>query len=382
MKKPIHVLYVVSDLLEGKGGIQSFVMSVFEHIDRSRVQIDFVLFIDREPSFVNAVQSLGGKVYKAPQFKKEGLFAYIRWWNKFFKEHSEYKIVHGHMKAYISLYLLIAKLHKCITIAHSHTAYPKLPFFKKIFEKLMLFPLCYIADYHFACSVDAGKYFYGKSVVKKSSFHFIPNARATEMFAYNLEKRNNIRKELGFEDCFVIGHIGSFTQPKNHHFLLQVFAEIYKRKPNARLLLIGDGPLLRNIQEHTKKLHLEKVVVFMGLRNNPQDYYQAMDVFVLPSLSEGLPLVLVEAQISGVLCVMSAHLPREIDFECGLLHKISLTLSATEWANKILNLPLITRRSYSIQASQKGFEITSLVKQLEDLYLTISSRLFIYKNIK
>ncbi len=367
--KPIRVLYIVSDLLEGKGGIQSLLISIYQHIERSRVQIDFVVHGDAGVSFVPAIKKSGSKVYQAPQLKKIGPLSYIRWWNQFFNEHPEYMIVHGHMKAYISLYLLVAKLHGRITIAHSHSAFPKMKLFKKYYEKLALFPLRWIADYHFACSTRAGEYLYGKHITTKKSFHFIPNARETEVFTFNPDVRNKMRHKLGLTDCWVVGHVGNFLHPKNHHFLLQIFAEIYKRKPNARLLLIGDGVRLERTKEQAKQLHVEKAVLFMGLCSNPQDYYQAMDVFVLPSFSEGLPLVLVEAQISGLPCMMSAHLPQEVDFECGLLHKTSLAQPASVWAEKLLSLPIVVRRSYSKQAAEKGFEITSLAQRLENFYI-------------
>lgn len=371
MTTPVRVLYVVSDLLEGRGGIQSVVMSIFEHIDRSRVQIDFVIHQDYAPSFVPFVKEKGSRVYAAPQFKKEGPFAYIRWWNRFFKEHPGYKVVHGHMKAYISLYLLIAKLHGCVTIAHSHSAYPQLSFFKKYSEKLALYPLRWIADYHFACSLQAGECLYGKNIVKKPSFRFIPNARDTKVFLYDEEKRKMMRKKLNLTDNFVIGHSGRFDEQKNHVFLIKIFEEIYRRNPQARLLLLGTGKLKEQIEQQIAKLGLEKAVLFTGVVPNPQDYYQAMDVFLLPSLSEGLPLVLVEAQMVGLPCIMSSHLPSDVDFGCGLLQTLSLKQSASQWADRVLNLDRTTRKSYAKEAAEKGFEIRTLAKQLEDFYLQV-----------
>ena len=374
MTSPVRVLYVVSDLLEGRGGIQSVVMAIFGNINRSRVQIDFVVHQDYAPSFVPFVKEKGNKVYQAPQFKKVGPLAYIRWWNQFFKEHLEYKIVHGHMKAYISLYLLIAKFHGRITIAHSHIAYPQLSFFKKYAEKLALCPLRWVADYHFACSIQAGEYLYGKNIANKPSFHFIPNARDTKIFVYDEEKRHLMRKELNVTDNFVIGHAGRFSNQKNHIFLIKIFAAIYKKNSTARLLLLGDGPLREKIQQQVNQLGLTDAVIFTGVVPNPQDYYQAMDVFLFPSLFEGLGMVLTEAEIAGLPCVFSDNLPQEIEIAPELCHRISLKESAASWAEVTLSQAGVKRISRDKEATGKGFEITVLAKQLEDFYIAHSGK--------
>lgn len=374
MIEPIHVLYVVSDLLEGRGGIQSVVMSIFENMDRSRVQIDFVVHQDYAPSFVPFVQEKGSRVYQAPQFKKVGPLAYISWWNRFFTKHPEYKIVHGHMKAYISLYLLIAKWHGRITIAHSHSAYPTLSFIKKYVEKISLFPLRWVADYHFACSVQAGEYLYGKNVVKRLSFHFIPNARDTKVFLYNDEKRKIMREKFNLIDNFVIGHSGRFDELKNHAFLIKIFKHIYQQNSQARLLLLGVGTLKAQIEEKVVKQGLENAVLFMDVVPNPQDYYQAMDVFLFPSLSEGLGMVLTEAQIAGLPCVFSANLPQEIEISPELCHRISLAEPVEKWAEVTLAQAGVKRVSRNKEAIEKGFEITELATNLAEFYITQANK--------
>ena len=372
--QPEYVLYIVSDLLEGRGGIQSVVMSIFENMDRSRVQIDFVVHQGYASSFVPFVKEKGNRVYQAPQFKKVGPLAYIRWWNRFFKEHPEYKIVHGHMKAYISLYLLIAKLHGCTTIAHSHIAYPQLSFFKKYAEKLALYPLRWVADYHCACSIQAGEYLYGKNISKKPSFRLIPNARNTKIFVYDEEKRHLMRKELNLTDKFVIGHAGRFDNQKNHVFLIKIFEGIYKKNSTARLLLLGDGHLREKIQQQVNQLGLTDAVIFTGVVPNPQDYYQAMDVFLFPSLFEGLGMVLTEAQIAGLPCVFSANLPQEIEVAPELCHRISLEESAEKWAEVTLAQAGVKRVSRDKEAAEKGFEITELATNLAEFYITQANK--------
>ncbi len=368
MKDRIKVLYIVSDLLIGMGGIQNFIMNVYNNINRSNIQIDFVIHVDKENSFVQYVKSLGSKVYIAPKFKEEGMIKYFVWWNEFFKQHPEYKIVHGHMKAYISIYLFVAKMHKRITIAHSHSVCPKSYLLKIIIEKIMLFPLRYIANYCFACSIEAGKFLFGKNIVKKSKFFFIPNANNVKKFAYNEKKRDFVRQQLNLLNKFVLGDVGRFHKNKNYSFLLKVFAEVYKKDDSSRLLLLGDGPLREQILEEAKKLEIENFVMFQGIVSNPEDYYQAMDIFVFPSLYEGLGMVLTEAQISGLPCVFSANLPKEVDLEVGLCHRVNLEQTANIWAEEILKYKKICRISHDKEAKIKGFDITELAKKLENFY--------------
>ncbi len=364
-----HVLYVISDLLQGRGGIQSMVLAIYQHIDRSRVQIDFVIHQDYAPSFVSFVKELGSKVYQAPQFKQAGPLAYIRWWRKFFKKHPEYKIVHGHMEAYMSLYLLLAKYYGRLTIGHGHALTPKRSFVARMINTVALFPLRWVADYHFACSVTAGEYLFGKQTVKKPSFHVIPNARDTKLFAYNPDTRQQMREKLGLTDCFVVGHIGRLMEVKNHSFLLKIFAEIYKKNTQARLLLVGDGPLKEQLLAQTKQLGVESAVIFADNVANPQDYYQAMDVFVFPSLYEGLGMALIEAQIGGLPCVFSDNLPVEVDLQAGLCYRVSLTEPPEKWADVILAQGGTERISRAKEAADKGFEIAVIAKQLEKFYL-------------
>ncbi len=370
--QPEYVLYIVSDLLEGRGGIQSVVMSIFENMDRSRVQIDFVVHQDYAPSFVPFVKGKGSRVYQAPQFKKVGPLAYISWWNRFFTKHPEYKIVHGHMKAYISLYLLIAKLHGRITIAHSHAMTNKQKSWRGIIHHLAESPLRWVADYHFACSVDAGKSLFGRQIVAKRSFRFVPNARNTPQFVFNKKIRQNVRQQLKFENNFVIGYVGRLSKEKNLLFLVDVFAEVYTRSRTARLLIVGDGSLKRDLVTKIQSLGLSSVVVMVGLVPNPQDYYQAMDVFLFPSLFEGLGMVLTEAQIAGLPCVFSANLPQEIEIAPKLCHRISLEESAEKWAEVTLAQAGVKRVSRDKEAAEKGFEITTLAKKLEDFYIQVT----------
>ncbi len=371
MKYKIKVLYIVSDLLKGMGGIQNFVMSVYNNINRNNIQIDFVIHVDKGNSFVSYIESFGSKVYMAPKVKEEGIFKYVLWWNNFFKQHQEYKIVHGHMKAYMSIYLFIAKIHKRITIAHSHSVCPKIYLSKLIMEKIMLFPLRYIANYCFACSLEAGKYLFGKNIVKKSKFFFVPNANNVKAFVYDVNKRNFIRKQLNLSNQFVLGDVGRFHKNKNYSFLLKIFAEVYKKEHSSRLLLLGDGPLKDQLIEEAKKLGIEKYVVFQGIVSNPEDYYQAMDIFVFPSLYEGLGMVLTEAQISGLQCVFSANLPKEVDLEVGLCHRISLEQTANIWAEEILKYKKAHRISHDKEAKNKGFDIVELAKKLENFYMNV-----------
>ena len=362
----IRILHVVGGL--GMGGIEQLLTSVYQHIHTDRIQFDFAVHNSTPQYFAPLVEKLGGKIHVVPIPNKIGLRAYMRWWKNFYKQHPEYQIVHGHMPTYAFIYLGIAKYYKRVTIMHSHSVVAHEPFPRNLVIPVLHYPLRWISDYFFACSQAAGEYLFGKRAVKKSKFYVVANARDIHSFAYNPNTRAALRKELGITENFVLGHVGRLIGPKNHPFLLRVFAYIYKQNPQARLLLVGDGPLQQPLKQLAAQLHLENAIIWAGNVANPADYYQAMDVFVFPSKYEGLGMALIEAQIAGLPCVLSAHLPPEVDLEEGLCHRLALTQPADEWAAKILELKNTPRVSREQAACAKGFEISSLTKKLEDFY--------------
>ncbi|MBR2081516.1 MAG: glycosyltransferase family 1 protein [Elusimicrobiaceae bacterium] len=360
----IRILHVIGSL--DMGGSQMFVLNVYNNIDRSKIQFDFVVREGKTYLLEDKIHALGGKIYSCPKYKGYNHFSYVKWWRTFFQEHPEYRIVHGHVRSTAAIYLKIAKNCGRKTISHSHST-RNTRGLSSFVKAILQFPIRLIADYFFACSLAAGEWLFGKKITKQSNFFVVPNAIDTAKFAYNPSIRQELRRQLNLENNFVVGHVGRLDIPKNHTFLLQIFATIYKKKPSARLLLVGDGPLKQKLIEQVGQLHISQAVLFCG--NQMADrYYQAMDVFVFPSLYEGLGIAIIEAQTAGLPCIVSKHLPPEIDLQCGLIARMDLKENPQCWAEKILAQIDKSRISRQETAIAKGFDITKTNRWLTGFY--------------
>ncbi len=365
MQEPVRVLHVFGSL--GLGGAESRVMDLYRRVDREKLQFDFLTHSAREEHFDSEIKKLGGRIYRVPRFRFYNWFSYRKALKEFFAAHREFRAVHGHMTSTASIYFPIAKKAGIpITIAHARSAgVPAGP--KGILTKWLRRPLCRRADYCLACSKEAGEAVFGRKAVEKGRVKVIPNAIDAVQYVYHEDTRLRMRQELHLEDKLVIGHVGSFRPPKNHEFLIRVFAEIYRRRPDAALLLLGEGELLEKIRGQVKAAGLEKAVLFMGNRSPVSDYYQAMDFLVFPSLFEGLPGTVVEAQASGLRCLIADTISPEVKLT-DLVEFYSLERSPAQWAEYVLNNCGYERKGRLEEVRAAGFDITDQIKQYEKIY--------------
>ena len=269
------------------GGVESVVMNYYKNIDRNRIQFHFLCDEDSTDIPYEEIEKLGGKVIVIPPYQK--LFEYQKELYRIFEENN-YKIVHSHINALSVFPLRIAKKAGVpIRIAHSHSTSNKKEWKKNIL-KMILRPLSKLyANKYFACTEYAGKWLFGKKVVERKELNVINNAIDLKKFEFNKNAREDLRKELGIkEDVLVIGHVGRFMKQKNHEFLIDVFEKAIKQDDNIYLILVGQGPLEDKIKEMAKEKGIEDKILFLGQRNDVNKLYQAMDIFVLPSLYEGL----------------------------------------------------------------------------------------------
>ena len=269
------------------GGVESVVMNYYRNIDRNRIQFHFLCDEDSTDIPYEEIEKLGGKVIVIPPYQK--LFKYQKELYRIFKENN-YKIIHSHINALSVFPLRIAKKAGVpIRIAHSHSTSNKKEWKKNIL-KMILRPFSKLyANNYFACTEYAGKWLFGKKVVERKELNVINNAIDLKKFEFNENTREDLRKELGIkEDVLVIGHVGRFMKQKNHEFLIDVFEKAIKQDDNIYLILVGQGPLEDKIKEMTKEKGIENKILFLGQRNDVNKLYQAMDIFVLPSLYEGL----------------------------------------------------------------------------------------------
>ncbi len=363
MKSPIRVLHMIS-ILE-MGGSQSMVMNLYRAIDRERVQFDFIVdHADKDTTLRKEIELLGGRIFSFPSFKGGNVFEIRETWNRFFEEHKEYSIFHTHSRSYASVYLPIANKHGLITIAHSHSTSNGKGVISLV-KNIMQYPIRYQADYLFACSQQAGEWLFGKRVTKSSRFLIISNAINSKRFEYDSVKREYIRKELGIRDEFVVGHIGRMTKPKNHEFLIKLFNEYNRINNNSKLLLVGDGELLEEVKNQVGELHIDDKVLFVGSKANTEDYYQAMDCFLFPSLWEGLGMAVVEAQAAGLQCVVSNAVPTKVDIGANLVTFLNLNDSCDKWIKSILGAD---RKKTSSYVKDAGFDIEESAKFLQSFY--------------
>ena len=366
-QKPIRILHVIGVMHHG--GAETMIMNFYRHIDRTQVQFDFVENEGMFADFDEEIQALGGRIYHCPRYRGRNHFQYVAWWKNFLAEHGgEYRAVHGHIGSTAAIYLKLARDAGIYTIAHSHNI--AIFNLKNVMYQMYAYPTRFIADYFFGCSVEAGVSRYGKRVCKDSrKFRMLNNAIETERFAFNAETRARMRRELGVSDKLVIGHIGRFAPQKNHTFLIKIFEQIHRANPDTCLLLLGDGELRGKIEEQAAQAGLTDSVIFAGVHNDVSAFYQAMDVFVLPSLFEGLGIVGIEAQTAGLPCVISDGVARECIRTEDLVTVCRLDQTAEQWAGHILARCGQPREDHSQEVRDNGFDVVQTAQWLENFYL-------------
>lgn len=304
-----RVLHVLGGL--NRGGAETMVMNLYRNMDRTEIQFDFVANeIDEGQSYqyYSEILSLGGHIYYAPKFSAKNLTRYRKWWKEFFEQHPNYIAVHGHHTVPGFIYLAEAKKKGIIGISHSHIAGGERTL-RSLSKRFFRFPLRYIADYKFACSKSAARWMYGseKEVI------ILNNAIDTRKFRFNAEIRKNKRLEFHFDEKeIVLGNIGRLTTQKNQQFLIKIFSLFHEKYPNSKLLIIGDGEHKNMLLKTGRTLGVDQSIIFAGIRKDIPELLQAMDVFVFPSLYEGLPVTVVEAQATGLPCLISNTVTTEV----------------------------------------------------------------------
>ena len=371
MTEPIRILQVFAEM--NRGGAETMIMNLYRHIDRERIQFDFIVHTQEKCAFDEEIEKLGGRIYKVPKYVGTNHFSYKNAWKDFFKSHSDYTIIHGHVRSTASIYLKIAKRYNLTTIAHSHSISSGSGI-KAVIKDVFQLPIRHISDYFLACSETAGQWLFGDKVVASNKFKILNNAIDVEEFTFNNQIREAIRHDYGIEDKLVIGHVGRFHSAKNHEFLIDIFKNIHNKFEDSVLLLVGDGFLKESIQEKVRNEGIEDNVIFAGVRSDVADIYQGMDLFLFPSLFEGLGIVVVEAQAAGLNCIVSNQIPDEAIIT-NLVEKVSLVKSPEDWAEVVLKKINYKRKDTSELLKASGYDIKDSVKWLENYYLERNNRL-------
>jgi len=365
----IRVLHMLDGL--DRGGIETMLINLYRHIDRDQVQFDFLLTNPHHCEYEDEVIALGGRIYRAPRFSFLRPDKYIRAVDCFFATHPEYRIVHSHSTAKSAIPLSIAKKYGVpVRIAHAHINQGG-QWWREMLQSIMKLRLNHVCTHRFACSTDAAEWLFGAQNI--SNTRIIINAIELDKYQYNKLTRTKMRSQLGIpEQTFVCGHIGRFTEQKNHIFLLDIFAAIHRVKPDAKLILIGKGPLEQDIKAKIAALHLNNDVIMTGEIDNVQDYLQVMDAFVFPSLFEGLGMVLIEAQAAGLPCYTSLDkVPAAAAVTKDLVRFLPLENNADLWAKTILDTIPKQRISHIREVRAAGYDVIETAKQIQHFYLNV-----------
>lgn len=332
------------------GGVESVIMNYYRHIDRSKIQFDFICDEDSTRIPYEEIKKLGGRVFLVPKY--QNLPKYLKALEKLFKE-NRYRIVHANINT-LSVFPLYAakKAGVPVRISHSHST-SNIKEWKRNLIKNVLRPFSkrYATDY-FACSELASRYLFGNKTFDRGEVKIVHNAIDIDKFKFDEATRKKLRKEFGIKNgTVVIGHVGRFVQQKNHTFLVDVFKEYHEKNPDSKLLLVGSGPLENKIKKKVEKLDLKESVLFLGQRDDVNKLYSVMDVFCLPSLYEGLGLALIEAQVNGLKSITNINIPREVKMS----EKIFFIQSSIKCYLDILNnyaldrTPSLENKNYNIE---------------------------------
>ena len=367
-KGPLRVLMLFTIL--NRGGAETMVMNYYRHIDRNKVQFDFAVHRQERGAYEDEIESLGGRIYRFMPLNPLTFHQYKKQISLFFDQHPEYKVIHGQCsESGYFFYREAAKRGVPVIIAHAHSSH--VPFdLKLIMRTYLKHRMRPYLTHGFTCGNEAATWLFGKKLGKKA-IH-LNNAIDTNRYIFSGAKREKVRNELGLSDStLVVLHVGSFVMPKNHPFIIDIFQQFHKLHEDSVLLLTGAGPKRQAIEEKVARLGLQGYVRFLGSRDDIPDVMMAADAFLFPSIFEGLPVTLIEAQSTGLNCLISDRIPKEV-IVTQRMHVMSLNQTAEQWAEQLLQLAASTKERTSTlqQVIDAGYDVSKNAPLLQDFYIS------------
>ena len=370
----LRVLHSVSNM--ARAGIETMLMNYYREMDRSQIQFDFLANKPAPGEYDEEIRRMGGRVFVSPGLNPLHFPKYKRFVADLVHHAPEIKIVHAHNEA-MGYYALKSAEDAGVRvrIAHAHNTqiirdykYPLKLICKKLLPRA--------ATEYWSCGRDAGLYYYGETRWNASGF-ILRNAIDVSRFAFRQEGRDRLRQLHHLDDCFVVGHVGRFNVQKNHSRLLDIFAQIAKTDPDARLVLIGVGELEQSVKEKAVAVGVQEKTLFLGQMADVSGWYHAMDCFVLPSLFEGLPVVGIEAQAAGLPCFFSDRITDEVLLSPGA-HRIPLQAEDPQWAKEILAARhSAAERMQGVDIVRRsGYDIHVEARKLQEIYLSMAERAY------
>ena len=369
MKDKYKVLHIVGAM--DVGGTETMLMNLYRQVNK-RVQFDFISYYENDAYYDDEIKKLGGRVIKLASPDKVGQIQSIKNLYNLIKD-EKYDVVHAHTLFNCGTAILAAKLAGAnIRISHAHTNLDlSTSKIKKLYFSIMRCLINKFSTDFIACSNSAGKYLFGEEIINNKNYKVLPN-----YVDYNrileCNDSHSIKEKLGFDkDDIIVGHIGRFVDAKNHKFLIQVLNEMIKENKNIKAILIGDGPLKNDIKNQVKEFDLQDNIRFLGLRNDIDVVLNNCDLFIFPSIYEGLGLVMLEAQAAGLPCLVSEAIQPEANLDIGLLKQINLDNGLNIWKNEALKLIGKKNKNKEIIESafkNKRLELDNIVNTLLKVY--------------
>lgn len=357
MAKKIKVLYITNNI-RISNGVSSVMANYVRAINKENIQIDFLLIDKQEGSYEEELLQMGTKIYYLNnKFSIKNIKKMQNEVEEFFKKH-QYDMVELHAPTFAFIFLKMAKKQNIpIRIIHSHSTMHSSNKIKNVLSILLNINFKKYANRFFACSKKSGKYWYGNKICKTNFYEIIPNGVDTSKYQFNEENRKKVREQYHIQDNLVIGFVGRISKDKNLPFFIEVLKELIRQDKKYKFFAVGDGPELENIKEMCKPI--EKNVMFLGRRNDVNQLLNGMDLLVLPSKKEGLPMVAVEAQLANLPCYLSNTITNEVDIG----NTTFLKLNKQDWVNAIKNF-----QKQAKEIDRKKFDINICAKELEKIY--------------
>lgn len=367
MTQPIRVLQIFTIL--NRGGAETMIMNYYRHIDRSRLQFDFLVCRPEKGAYEDEIEAMGGRIYRIPPLLH--VRSHRTAVRRFFTEHPEYRIIHGHVgELGYFIYKEAQRTGVRCVIAHAHNSFC---------DKDWKLPLRYLLKYlirkyvshTMACGYSAACWYFGKKLGAKATI--LNNAIEAEKFRFDRKKYERTRELMGWQNRWVIGNVARFSPQKNHHFLIKLFSRVLKRRPSALLVLVGDtrGDVYESVKREVETLRLGPYVQFLGSRRDVPDLLQGMDVFCFPSLYEGFGIAILEAEASGLRVIKSSCVPDDANAVPDLVKALSLKAPLDAWVKALL-APYERRDTYA-EICQAGFDIAKNALWLQQFYLDQAS---------
>lgn len=362
--KPIRVLHIVGAIYPG--GLENFIMNLYEKIDKEKVQFDVAVHLRKENDYAEKIRAMGGEVYELPRLTKKPFRSLLQLYR--LVKRNKYSIVIRHTaNALVTPQLFAARLAGARTICHSHNETDP----QKLLHKLGRILMNVSVFDRIACSEKAGRWMFGKK-----DFQLVHNAIDIEKFTYSSQKEERIRKEFQLGNKKVYGHIANFIESKNHGYLLRIFKELSELDKEAVFFCLGEGESRPKIEEEIKRLKLQDKVILTGIRKDVEDFMSCFDVLIFPSVFEGLPLTLIEAQAAGLPCLISDTITREVVVTEGLVEFLSIQEEPSKWAKKAVTMLSAepkeqTRICQYDNIKNAGYDMNALAKWYEAYFFKI-----------